>query len=540
MRPQHSAIVVHPASDHDDSSGDAVETRTDANRAALAATHHDVENTARSLDTIRQRFAELTGRIEDAVSASAAGNSDARTNRDRDLSSPTVMFGPRERENAPSRRTLLMNYLTQNRILDPLDPNTSTGRRVEAMAAVRSAATPPSDANVERVLNASSSNLSRLDRQREQLIVSARTFRRISPSARDRSPATNPQSLPPVGNLIAEADAVAQRWGTSLPLWRENLREHRPVRVGAPFTNGSRSTTSFSWANTALSLPPGPPRSGRPPAAPIPSTDSGSRQRRTFSLSEDHDNGSMPILADLDSDQDDDPYSWLMDDTREPQAPIGGLDRRRSANHTGSEEAHYNQFLRSMYDTTALPVPVNEAPSSSNTNTRRRRGWARLDQDGNEIPTDEEEEFERVRTLVRAGRQPVSAQNFTGSSYDLDPYEDGESTPPSPYLPFGLSGQSDPLLRNVDDYRQPAPASLESARQTRPPTVSLSQALRPRHRYRHRAASPLHDYSAATPFRANPLPWAPVDLNPPSRTRAKERRGSTRDRISGRSPIAGR
>ncbi|KAG5646073.1 hypothetical protein DXG03_004496 [Asterophora parasitica] len=33
--------------------------------------------------------------------------------------------------------------------------------------------------------------------------------------------------------------------------------------------------------------------------------------------------------------------------------------------------------------------------------SRRRRGWARLDADGNEIPSDEEEEFERVRAEYR-------------------------------------------------------------------------------------------------------------------------------------------
>lgn len=48
-----------------------------------------------------------------------------------------------------------------------------------------------------------------------------------------------------------------------------------------------------------------------------------------------------------------------------------------------------------------LPTEGNTLPSG----THRRRGWARLDPDGNEIPSDEEEELERVRAELRVNAQ---------------------------------------------------------------------------------------------------------------------------------------
>lgn len=58
-----------------------------------------------------------------------------------------------------------------------------------------------------------------------------------------------------------------------------------------------------------------------------------------------------------------------------------------------------------------LPIPENSNSSAHPSDHPRRRGWARLDLDGNEIPSDEEEEVERVRTESRI-RASQRSHNF--------------------------------------------------------------------------------------------------------------------------------
>ncbi|KAJ7071383.1 hypothetical protein C8F01DRAFT_1110320 [Mycena amicta] len=81
----------------------------------------------------------------------------------------------------------------------------------------------------------------------------------------------------------------------------------------------------------------------------------------------------------LDWDEDD-PLTWIMPPTQFHQNP-----RRRRARYrlTDPEE----RILE--------PIPVAPGPEP------RRRGWARLDPDGNAIPSDEEEELERERSEYR-------------------------------------------------------------------------------------------------------------------------------------------
>lgn len=109
---------------------------------------------------------------------------------------------------------------------------------------------------------------------------------------------------------------------------------------------------------------------------------------------------------------DDDPMSWLM--------PSPNISRRHRNRFSSPRQ---NLDLLRASDTHPTPPPqqpaettpsfssstpsyptsssiISEASNSSNS-APRRRGWARLDLDGNEIPSDEEEEYERLRADSR-------------------------------------------------------------------------------------------------------------------------------------------
>jgi len=70
-------------------------------------------------------------------------------------------------------------------------------------------------------------------------------------------------------------------------------------------------------------------------------------------------------------------------------------ERRREANRHESEVIVFSR-MTSPSDSELHSVPINSRRPPS-----RRRGWARLDPDGNEISTDEEEMIERARAITR-------------------------------------------------------------------------------------------------------------------------------------------
>ncbi|KAL5495622.1 hypothetical protein ACEPAI_1085 [Sanghuangporus weigelae] len=78
----------------------------------------------------------------------------------------------------------------------------------------------------------------------------------------------------------------------------------------------------------------------------------------------------------------------------------------------------FNIVRQSQQSETDLPPLITDS-SSLNTNmtTRRRRGWARLDANGDEIPTDEEEEIDRILTAQRIRtNQGVAWRSSTNAS----------------------------------------------------------------------------------------------------------------------------
>jgi len=126
----------------------------------------------------------------------------------------------------------------------------------------------------------------------------------------------------------------------------------------------------------------------------------------------------------------------------------------------------------STSDSEPHSVPVNARRPPS-----RRRGWARLDPDGNEISTDEEEMIERARTITRRNNpqpffnlfRPVvrgsSDSPTTSGGDDTNPFEIqrlDHATQPSDTTEGTLDGPHEPELDHARtiDYINPLPMPL--------------------------------------------------------------------------------
>ncbi|KAI0733943.1 hypothetical protein C8Q72DRAFT_503427 [Fomitopsis betulina] len=124
-----------------------------------------------------------------------------------------------------------------------------------------------------------------------------------------------------------------------------------------------------------------------------------------------------PVTNEFGDIEDDDPFSWLMP-SRTPvrvNRSIWPTSRDRlpqdwsvyPASQFGTITSGRPRRDRTAQTsaTAAAPPGRNEGGSSAR---HRRRGWARLDHDGNEIPTDEEEEYERNRSQMRTRAMQIS------------------------------------------------------------------------------------------------------------------------------------
>ncbi|KAH8120535.1 hypothetical protein DFH11DRAFT_71577 [Phellopilus nigrolimitatus] len=116
---------------------------------------------------------------------------------------------------------------------------------------------------------------------------------------------------------------------------------------------------------------------------------------------------------------------------------------------------------------TAQSTATNSAPVT----TRRRRGWARINPDGDEIPTDEEEEAERVREQRLRNGQSVFNSAFPSSTRarlaylppttrnGMSPWtDDGEDTGPTRIglnLPTAQAHRRVQQLANSDQETSP-------------------------------------------------------------------------------------
>jgi len=257
-----------------------------------------------------------------------------------------------------------------------------------------------------------------------------------------------------------------------------------------------------------------------------PRWDSSYRVRRQFNADgEEHVHNVM-----LDDDYD--PFSWLVPPHQRDE-PRG--EARRSTTRT--RQPARERTAPNLYDTwavyderrrrergaqsnTTLPgAPrADNPPSNSSSYRRRRRGWARLDQDGNEIPTDEEEEYERNRTLMRAR----AAQLASGQSVRrLEPSAPPLPPPPPPphrRLSFVPTTQSslwqsyngDGGARVRINPAAPSPYADASALSDPDTPTTLSEQLDDDD---EENPPPPEVIGSTVPFTPSPLPLPLVDLS---------------------------
>lgn len=134
-------------------------------------------------------------------------------------------------------------------------------------------------------------------------------------------------------------------------------------------------------------------------------------------------------------------------------------ERQRESNRSDAEVIVFSRVSNSSdSEPQSIPVTARRPPS-------RRRGWARLDPDGNEIPTDEEELVERARAVVRRNNpqpffnlfRPVIRTSSDGPSTSRDDINAFEAQTPT-QLDYANTVQcSDATPTNVEDSHEPVP-----------------------------------------------------------------------------------
>jgi hypothetical protein len=412
MGPRHSAIVLSESV-----SSSNTDTRTE-NTVTLTSNLRQSNNdtiepsrtnpstaAARRIDTIRQRFAELTGRVEDRP------NADQPTDGGSGNSS-TPLFGPRSQESSQANRAILMAYLLRDRerSSNPADATTSLGRRVEARAAaVRSPPVQSSDARIDDAIDESSLSVTLLSRQRERLLESSRNFRSTALPTSGQNTAAGRTGSSTVARPPSTQTLQSTRERTMA--WREALREGRLAIPDA--ASASIGNPNVRALLTLPPLPPAPPMQRSVDSHPDPpwhpSERSGleteaegttrSRRLRRFYANRDPLADAPAVTGRSEVEEDNDPYSWLMGEgARPPQAPINGLDNARSRvdmlgrmrtmqdedsgrANSGAEQA--DPAFRSLRRPSARPwaneddlelPPMDEV--SEIFRRRRRRGWS--------------------------------------------------------------------------------------------------------------------------------------------------------------------
>lgn len=130
-------------------------------------------------------------------------------------------------------------------------------------------------------------------------------------------------------------------------------------------------------------------------------------------------------------------------------------ERQRDANRTDPEVIVFSRANNaSDPEPHSVPVSARRPPS-------RRRGWARLDPDGNEISADEEEMLERARTIIRRNNpQPFFSlfRPVVRTSSDAIPTSrDDAITSEAQSEPTNAAQPSDVAVATVENTLEPAP-----------------------------------------------------------------------------------
>ncbi|KAJ3575911.1 hypothetical protein NP233_g775 [Leucocoprinus birnbaumii] len=218
-------------------------------------------------------------------------------------------------------------------------------------------------------------------------------------------------------------------------------------------------------------------------------------QGRTYVVHRRYNRNGEELVHNITVDwDDDDPMSWLM-----PSPNIA----RRHRNRFSSPRQNF-ELLRGSDPLPAIPfqplsgesttasssaAPTQSTSSSEAPNSGdpapRRRGWARLDLDGNEIPSDEEEEFERLRSdsRMRATRRAQALASIAQSAGITLPIP---ATPPpqEPTIYQSIKPpvvlRHDPSLSYPADFVNPLPMPISEMVDTGK-TPKHKPLLLPRH-----------------------------------------------------------
>ncbi|KAJ7456493.1 hypothetical protein FB451DRAFT_1276155 [Mycena latifolia] len=347
-----------------------------------------------------------------------------RQRRQVQLPSPSFSAEPLQQNTVP-RRSMLETQLARRReLLNSDDPATFIGRRVAA----REAAGPsrlveqPSPPQTDPVLRA-------VEMERELIHLRALSQqRRTDPGI---NPRADSMSRSDIIRAARSLDMESFRAGhrqqpsnisTNLPPLQArpppNPRRWRAYRTGTETRQNSNSTQSPASAHTHpdrlsilsnfsvqnLSTPTSAVTRERPLLFEEPFSYAGQRRdsrdiaespigsERSYFIHRRVNADGDELVHNINLEWDDeDPLSWLIPNTRErpftEMPEYSAFPRRRFGPPIFDDQERNETVRRSR-----VPPPMPEP---------RRRGWARLDADGNAIPSDEEEELERTRAEYR-------------------------------------------------------------------------------------------------------------------------------------------
>ncbi|CCM01301.1 uncharacterized protein FIBRA_03350 [Fibroporia radiculosa] len=348
----------------------------------------------------------------------------------------TFRFGPRPEPSQTQSQSqsrpaaiVLESYVRSSRERDLADSFTTTGRRVAAREAGPSTVTRMAERTspdlAQRIMEIAT-NLQRDIRliaehnEHMNALVSRARSTSVPPGAQaNRTGPLESTGHENVGRVpvSVHSNTVESGWRSvspQLPRMRMSTGGRRPSRLttsSRPATSGVQSTTvdatgRDSWTMSQLYQ--------SADTLPVDNTsrtsDTSYRVRRFYNA----DGEEQVHNITLDDSEDDDPYSWLLpsqrDDIRgefrratrvrreQTRGPFGGpvFNSVEPALGTTYAERRRNERSERVHQN------VSQSMSGSlPTSRHRRRGWARIDTDGNEVPTDEEEEYERNRSQMR-------------------------------------------------------------------------------------------------------------------------------------------
>ncbi|KAJ7480160.1 hypothetical protein B0H11DRAFT_2280823 [Mycena galericulata] len=476
-----------------------------------------------------------------------------RPRRQVQLPSPSSSAEPFHHPALP-RRSMLESQINRRReMLNPDDSATFLGRRVaarEAAGSSRSVEPSPSSqadpilraVEMERELlhlrtlthqrrtdpgiNTRADTISRSDVVRAQRSLDMETFR--AQRQQLSSISTNVHSRPPPN---------PRRWrgayrGAALET-RENSGSTQSPASAHPHSDRLSILSNFSVQN--LTTPTSAVARDRPLLFEEPFSYTNVRRRdsrdtvdspigseRSYFIHRRVNADGDELVHNINLEWDDeDPLSWLMP-TRERESQDYSAFPRRRFGPTMYDAHDRNENVRGS----RAPLPALEP---------RRRGWARLDPDGNAIPSDEEEELERSRAeyRMRALYQARASERRAQSSVDVP----GHSTMDSERNGSAFSNLITRTSVSPDDY---------PGRETASPRVRLNSRDSAGQRLGFGSVmdsvldnDALHaaPYGSSVPFIVDPLPIPLSEMMPQKEDRKSRFTGI---RVSRQAGLAGR